>query len=285
MTSIRIFLVASTAILIAACGGKPESTEAETAPPPPAATAEAPAPAEAPAAAAESEPIEEIIDEIVDETAEEADEQVQAEEKIVLAQAEDSPPKPTVAQKYSEGQHYNVLTTAQGTSSSPDVVEVAEVFWYGCPHCYNFDPYVVRWENELPEGVELVRLPVMWNPTNEIHARIFYTADALGVLDEVHTAVFKEMHLNRKPLTSESDIEALFEEYGVSAEDFQKTFRSFPVETKLKKAKTLTQRYRIQSVPLLVVNGKYVVTGPGIKNFEDMISVSEELIAVEQAEL
>lgn len=279
MTSIRIFLMVSTAMLIVACGGKPESTQAESAPPAPATTAAAPAPA------AESVPVERLVEEMVDETAEEADEQVQAEEQIVLARAEEAQPKPAVAQKYSEGQHYNVLTTAQGTSSSPDVVEVAEVFWYGCPHCYNFDPYIVKWEEELPDGVELVRLPVMWNPTNEIHARVFYTADALGVLDEMHTAIFKEMHLNRKPLTSESDIEALFESYGVSSEDFQKTFRSFPVETKLKKAKTLTQRYRIQSVPLLVVNGKYVVTGPGIKNFDDMIAVSEELIAVEQAEL
>jgi len=279
MTSIRIFLMVSTAMLIVACGGKPESPQAESAPPAPATTAAAPAPA------AESVPVEKLVEEMVDETAEEADEQVQAEEQIVLAQAEEAQPKPAVAQKYSEGQHYNVLTTAQGTSSSPDVVEVAEVFWYGCPHCYNFDPYIVKWEEDLPDGVELVRLPVMWNPTNEIHARVFYTADALGVLDEMHTAIFKEMHLNRKPLTSESDIEALFESYGVSSEDFQKTFRSFPVETKLKKAKTLTQRYRIQSVPLLVVNGKYVVTGPGIKNFDDMISVSEELIAIEQAEL
>ncbi|NND37762.1 MAG: thiol:disulfide interchange protein DsbA/DsbL [Gammaproteobacteria bacterium] len=279
MTSIRNLLTVATVMLIVACGDKPESTQAESAPPAPAATAEAPAPAP------ETMPIEKVVESVVDETVAEADEQVQAEEELVLAQAAETQPKPAVAQKYSEGQHYSVLTTAQGTSSSPDVVEVAEVFWYGCPHCYNFDPYIVKWEEELPDGVELVRLPVMWNPTNEIHARMFYTADALGVLDEMHTAIFKEMHLNQKQLTSESDIEALFGTYGVSSEDFQKTFRSFPVETKLKKAKSLTQRYRIQSVPLLVVNGKYVVTGPGIKNFEDMIAVGEELIAVEQAEL
>ncbi|MFW2405839.1 MAG: thiol:disulfide interchange protein DsbA/DsbL [Gammaproteobacteria bacterium] len=282
MTSIRNFLTLATVLLLVACGGKPDSAQvesapAESAPPPPAATTEAPA------IKAEDEiaAVQEAAEAMVEETTE----PVQADEEIVLAPAEEAQPKPAVQRKYSEGKHYNVLTTAQGTSSSPDVVEVAEVFWYGCPHCYNFDPYIVKWEEELPEGVELVRLPVMWNPTNEIHARVFYTADALGVLDEIHTAVFKEMHLNRKPLTSEADIEALFETYGVSSEDFQKTFRSFPVETKLKKAKTLTQRYRIQSVPLLVVNGKYVVTGPGIKNFEDMISVGEELIALEQAEL
>jgi len=75
----------------------------------------------------------------------------------------------------------------------------------------------------LYSGVELVRLPVMWNPTNEIHARMFYTADALGKLDEMHETIFKEMHMNRKTLTSEADIEALFAEFDVSSEDFKKT--------------------------------------------------------------
>jgi len=277
MTSIRSFLTVSTVMLFVACGGQPEPTEAEVTPPAQPAVTEVPAPAEAPPQQSEIAPVEEV--------AGAPEELAAAEEKIVLAEADAEEAKPAVTQKFVEGKHYTVLTTAQGTSSSPDVIEVAEVFWYGCPHCYNFDPYIVRWEQELPEGVELVRLPVMWNPTNEIHARVFYTADTLGVLDEMHTAIFKEMHLNRKPLTSESDIEALFAQFGVSSDDFQKTFRSFPVETKLKKAKNLTQRYRIQSVPLLVVNGKYVVNGPGIKNFEDMIAVGQELIAVEQAEL
>ena len=86
-------------------------------------------------------------------------------------------------------------------------------------------------------------------------------------------------------LTTESAIEAFFETYGVSPEEFQKTFRSFAVESKLKRAKNLTQRYRIQSVPLLVINGRYVTTGKGIRNFEDILAVADELIVREQAEL
>lgn len=284
MTSIRSFLTVATVMLLAACGGDPEPTQPQDTPPEPAATAKpAPAAAAQPEApASEAEPVEEsAADSDADEAA--------VEDAIVLAEAEaetrSTPPSSPVTQKYTEGQHYTVLTTAQGTSSSPDVVEVAEVFWYGCPHCYNFDPYIVKWEEELPDGVALIRLPVMWNPTNEIHARMFYTADALGKLDEMHQAIFKEMHLNGKTLTTETEIQAFFVNYGVSPEDFQKTFRSFPVETRLKKAKNLTQRYRIQSVPLLVVNGKYVTGGPGVKNFDDMISVANELITREQAEL
>jgi len=175
-----------------------------------------------------------------------------------------------------------MLTTAQGTSSAPDVIEVAEVFWYGCPHCFNFDPYLEKWAPKLPDDVRFIRLPVMWNPTNQIHARIFYTAEALNKLDVMHDAIFKEMHSNRKPLTSEDDIREFFSRFDVSDEEFNGTFRSFGVESKLKRAQNLTQRYRVQSVPLLVINGKYLTTGPGVKNFDDMLAVAEELMERER---
>jgi thiol:disulfide interchange protein DsbA len=122
----------------------------------------------------------------------------------------------------------------------------------------------------------------MWNPTNQIHARIFYTAEALNKLDVIHDAIFKEMHVNRKQLTSEDDIREFFARFDVSEEEFNSTFRSFGVESKLKRAKNLTQRYRIQSVPLLVINGKYLTTGPGVKNFDDMLAVADELIERER---
>jgi len=270
MNIIRNLLPIAAALLIVACGGtetsQTESAPAESAPPAPAAQSAA---VEKPAATPAS-------------IAEESDAPAANDERIVLAEADTAAALGPL--KYVEGQHYSVLTTAQGTSSSPDVIEVAEVFWYGCPHCYSFDPYVAKWETTLPDGVELMRLPVMWNPTNEIHARMFYTADALGKLDEMHAAIFKAMHQDGKTLTSEGDIQAFFGTYGVSEDEFQKTFRSFPVETRLKKARNLTQRYRVQSVPILIVNGKYVVKGPGIKNFDDMIEVSDELIAREQAD-
>lgn len=282
MTSIRSLLTAATVILLVACGGDPETSPAQSEPPAQAAAPEAPAqPEAAPEAAPETRELEPVEESAADTD----DEQAAAEEELVLATAAPESPPVAAPQKFSEGQHYTVLTTAQGTSSSPDVVEIAEVFWYGCPHCYNFDPYVTKWEEQLPDGVALVRLPVMWNPTNEIHARMFYTADALGKLDEMHQAIFKEMHLNGNMMTTEAEIEAFFAGFGVSADEFKNTFRSFPVETRLKKAKNLTQRYRVQSVPLVIVNGKYVVTGPGIKNFEDMISVSNELVSREQADL
>ena len=116
------------------------------------------------------------------------------------------------------------LTTAQGTSSPPDVVEVAEVFWYGCPHCYSFDPVVNNWANNLPDKVNFIRLPVMWNPTNAMHARLFYTLEALGKLEEVHGKIFEEMHINKKMLTNEAEILNFIDSQGVSTDDFKKEF-------------------------------------------------------------
>ena len=188
------------------------------------------------------------------------------------------------AQQYEAGVHYQALPVPVQTANN-DAVEVVEVFSYACVHCYNFDPYINKWEARLPDDVNFVRLPVIWNPTNQIHARAFYTAESLGKLDEMHEAIFREIHINKKTLSTEADIQIFFERYDVSQEEFESTFRSFAVESKLKRAKNLTQRYRIQSVPLLVTNGKYLTQGTEIKNFDDMLAVTEELVERERQEL
>jgi len=267
MNSTRFLILALLTLLFAACGGTAEPEQSAVKPAvQQAASTENAAPA----------PVE-----IVEESAgEESSANNAASDKIVLAQTE--APAVTAPQKFKAGTHYVKLTTAQGTSSPPDVVEVAEVFWYGCPHCFTFDPIVTNWEKNLPDGVNFVRIPVMWNPTNEIHARLFFTVEALGKLDEIHPAIFNEIHLNKNMLTTEAGIMKFVGKHGISAEDFKKTFRSFAVESKLKRAKNLTQRYRIQSVPLLVINGKYLTTGDGVKSFSDMLAVADELIAREQ---
>ncbi|MDH3510794.1 MAG: DsbA family protein [Gammaproteobacteria bacterium] len=282
MTSYRNLLLASVAILFSACGGGSETDQALDIEPA-AETATAP-PTEAEIAADSTETVAPAVLEAVEESTGETDTTSSpADEAIVLAKTESPAAQEDAPQwQFSEGQHFTMLTTAQGTSSAPDVIEVAEVFWYGCPHCFNFDPYLKKWAPELPDDARFIRLPVMWNPTNQIHARIFYTAEALNKLDVMHDAIFKEMHVNRKQLTSEDDIREFFARFDVSEEEFNSTFRSFGVESKLKRAKNLTQRYRIQSVPLLVINGKYLTTGPGVKNFDDMLAVADELIERER---
>ena len=115
--------------------------------------------------------------------------------------------------------------------------------------------------------------------------RSTYAADALGKLDEMHDEIFKEIHINKNMLTSEQDIQKFFARFGVSKEDFVSNFRRSPsVEKNITRAKNLTNRYDIRSVPVLVVNGKYVTSGSGIKNFDDLLAVAEELTERERQE-
>ena len=276
----RHWLSVSALTLLVACGspsgtGNTPSGAQSPAPATGAATATQPAaaPAETPAQAPAAAPAPQAVQET---TAESGD----GGEQLRLASA--APAAGDAHWRFQEGQDFKVLTTAQGTSSSPDKIEVAEVFWYGCTHCYEFDPMLADWARKLPSDVSFVRVPVMWNPTHQMHGRMFYTAQALGKLDEMHTAIFREIHLNKKMLTSEEEIQDLFGKFGVSAADFQKTFRSFAVESQLKRAKELTQRYEVRGVPLLVVNGKYSTDAPGIKNRQDELAVATELIERER---
>ncbi len=232
-------------------------------------------------AQAEVEAVTESAAEAVDDATEEAAELL----ADVVENAEEVATDQPKTWAYSAGKHFSQLTTAQGTASLTGGVEVTEVFWYGCPHCFNFDPYLEKWKAGLPDDVNFVRLPVMWNPTNELHARMFYTAEALGKLEDLHPAFFKAMHAERKTLVEEDQIREIFADHGVSSEDFDKTWRSFSVESKLRRAKSLTTRYRVRSVPVLVVNGKYITEGPEVKNFDDMIGVANELIERERQAL
>jgi thiol:disulfide interchange protein DsbA len=165
--------------------------------------------------------------------------------------------KPTSA-KFKEGANYTKLVPAQPTSVGPGKVEVVEVFWYGCGHCFALEPALESWHTKgKPAAVELVRIPAMWNDATRMHARVFFTAEVLGKLDELHTPIFREINMKGNPLNTVDRISALFREHGVSSDEFQKAFSSFAVENKLQRADLLNRRYRIESVPSVVVNGKY----------------------------
>lgn len=274
--------LAAVLVLLAGCGGN--APEGAATPPAAAAptVAEAPAniaaPVPEPAPASESNPVAGA--EPVEESAA-TDGTAAPASDIVLPPSNPAPARQT-EWKYREGQHYNVLTAAQGTSSPAGKIEVAEVFWFGCNHCYNLEPVLKDWVGKLPPDVNFVRIPVVWNPVNEIHARLYYTAEALGKADVIVPAVFRAIHLDGRPVTDEGEIQKLFAQHGVSADDFNRTFRSFSIDGQLKRAKDLTVKYRVKGVPLLVIDGKYTTDGPQIRSHADLLAVSEELIQRER---
>jgi len=197
---------------------------------------------------------------------------------IVLAQA-----AAPAARQFELGTHYERLTPTQPTSSGPNKIEVAEIFWYACPHCYTFDPYLESWKENLPADVSFVRIPAMWNELLQMHARIYYTEEALGKLDEMHADVFREIHVNRNSLNNPALIGELFAKHGVDAETFDKTFESFAVYTKLQRADELARRYRVASVPTVIVNGKYTTNATMAGSYPNLISVINELVDMERA--
>jgi len=200
-----------------------------------------------------------------------------APERIVLAQAD------TSARQFELGEHYERLTPAQPTSSSPEQIEVAEVFWYACPHCYTFDPYLESWKENLAGDVNFVRIPVLWAGIHQMHARIYYTAETLNKLDEMHADIFREIHVNRNGLDNAAAIGNFFGNYGVDQATFDSTFESFAVYTKLQRADELARRYRISSVPTVIVNGKYVTSATMAGSYPVLLEVIDELIAMERA--
>jgi thiol:disulfide interchange protein DsbA len=159
-----------------------------------------------------------------------------------------------------EGENYTLLKPAQPQEfAKPGKVEVVEVFWYACGHCFTIEPKVEAWNNKgRPAYVEFVRLPATWNDMLKTHARVYYTAELLGRLPQLHREIFREINLKGNRMDTPASIEAFFVSHGVPKADFQKAFSSFAVESKIRRAEDLNRRYKITSTPTWVVAGKYV---------------------------
>ena len=183
---------------------------------------------------------------------------------------------------FKEGANYRKVVPAQPTNVAPGKVEVVEFFWYGCGHCFQLDPTIEAWRNKgKPAYVEFARVPGMWNDTLRMHARLYYTVEALGKLDSLHSTIFREIHVNNNPLNSVDQMTAFFKKHGVSPEEFQKTFASFAVESKLQRADFLNRRFQIDSVPQVAVNGKYLTDVGKAGGEPQLFQLVEELAAHE----
>lgn len=183
-----------------------------------------------------------------------------------------------------EGIEYKLVSPAQPTITK-NKVEVVELFWYGCPHCFHFEPHLKEWLASKPDNVVFYRVPAVFNPTWALHARAFYTAKTLGLFDngkmEFHEAMFDEIHKKKKHLHKKKDIQKFFARFGISAEDFNNTFDSFAVNTKVNRAVTLSKRYQLDGVPTLIINGKYRTDGPMAGGRKGMIKVLNFLVKKE----
>jgi len=183
---------------------------------------------------------------------------------------------------YAAGTDYDVIDPPV-RAVDPAKIEVVEFFWYGCGHCYSFEPMLEQWKKGLPADVSFRGVPAVWQDRMELHAKAYYTAEALGVLDTMHPVIFQAMNVDRKPLASQKEIAALFVANGVSEEDFNKAFNSFGVNSQVKQGIAAAKAAQITGTPALVVNGKYHISGRKAGTQSDMLKVADYLIEKERA--
>lgn len=203
------------------------------------------------------------------------------------ASAADAPAGRTA---WQDGVNYVRLVPGQPTDVAAGQIEVLEFFWYACPHCAALEPLVAAWKKTKPAYVTFVPVPVTWSPGHRALARLYYTLESLGKLDQVHGDVFKEIQVNGNPLvasdpTDDAQTErlqtAFAKKEGISESAFQAAYRSMGVEARLQRADELVQRYRIDGVPTFVINGKYIADVHSAGGPDRLISLVTDLAAQE----
>lgn len=273
-------LVLALAALVAGC-----SKKSETAAPTETPTADTASQPESPAAPTAEQ---------IKQAAAAAQESGGAEESPGDASLERMAAMPESAQlpagKWKVGVNYKPIVPAQPTSADAGQVEVLEVLWLGCPHCYELEPYMEAWRKKKPAHVKFVQEAVMWGPVHRAHGRLFYTLQALGREDLVAKA-FEQIHRRSNillsPTGNDAQTQSLQQAFavanGVKEADFKREYNGFSVNTRLQRAEELMRRYRVESVPLVIVNGKYQTDVGMAGSPEKLVSLIEDLVATEKS--
>lgn len=272
----QLLSISLLALIIAGCSQEETTTPADET-----AVVEEPA-VETPDETAESPAPETESLEVVEESAADAEPEDKA---IVLARAEE--PAAVRNWQFKEGKNFTRLVPTQPTVGGADKIEVAEIFMYSCPHCYDLEAHINRWEETKDPGVRLVRIPAVFNQVAQLHAQLYYTelflarSGALKDQNAFRNMVFQEFHTRGNRLTSPTAIQKVFERAGVSAEDFNRTWNSFEVNQAMRVGADLARRYNVQSVPMIVVNGKFRTDTGMAGGYPKLIELIDELTARE----
>ena len=166
---------------------------------------------------------------------------------------------PSTAQEFQEDVNFFPLLVEQPVRTG-DQIEVLEIFWYGCPHCYALEPYLKKWLKNKPEFVEFVQLPAVLNRSWAFDARAFYTFVALGLMDELHEAYFDAIHQDRRRMKNVEQVASWAQEQGIDPQLILDTFNSFGVDSMLANATQMSGRYEADGVPTIIIDGKYRTT-------------------------
>jgi len=187
----------------------------------------------------------------------------------------------TQAEEYVEGRHYQILDNPTVTRN-PSKVEVVEVFWFGCNHCYSLESYIQPWKRKLPNDVDFWKSHITWNAQAETHARLFYSAKALGIEEKAIPAAFTAIWREGRNLLGNSEVEYFFKGFGIEKERYLSVSNSFGVNNAVKQANNRMRQWTVTGVPTIIVNGKYKVSGTREIGTSKLLDVVDFLIEKER---
>ena len=186
-------------------------------------------------------------------------------------------------QQLVAGRDYVEINPAQPTDN-PAKIEVIEFMSYACPHCNDLNPYVIKWSAKLPADVDFKRVPVNFSPFYQLMAQLYYTLEVIGELKRLDEAVFNAIHVKGLKLVDDKSIQEWAVAQGIDAKKFSDAYKSFGVSSKVKRANQLAQSAKIRGVPAIAVDGKYLVVGQDIKSHDDLLALTDKVIAKVRAE-
>lgn len=188
------------------------------------------------------------------------------------------------AQEVVEGQHYELLESPVKTQVDDGQIEVTEVFWFGCPHCYRLQTPVNEWYETLEDDVSVEHMPATMGGDWNTHATAFYAAESLGIEEELHADFFNAIHQDKQSLTEPDEIAAFFADYGVSEEEAKQALTAFSVRSEVNEANNRLREMKLMGVPALVIDGRYVVTPSSAGSLENMPKIADALVEKVRAE-
>jgi len=186
------------------------------------------------------------------------------------------------AGSFDEGIEYQRVAEPQRLKPGDDV-EVLELFWYGCPHCYRLEPAIEEWLDSKPAGVVFRRLPAAASSRWVPHAKAYFAAEQLGVVDKLHKPLFAALHEQRRKLFNDEQLIGFAAEQGIDEHAFREAYQSFPVDMKVRQSAELARRYQLSGVPAIVVNGKYITGVTEAGGRDELFEVVDFLIEKEKA--
>ena len=157
-------------------------------------------------------------------------------------------------------------------------IEVIDFFWYGCPHCYNLQPFLESWISRKPPDVTVRKIPAVLRDSWLPHARIYYTLEALGEVERLHQQVYHGYHVEKLSMSKPEVMTAWAVRHGIMRERWDETYESAAVQHKVAEAAKLTRMYKISGTPSLVVQGRYLTSGSMVETLERMITVMDGLV-------